>query len=186
MANNLANVSTTGFKAQLSAFRAVPVVGPGLCRRAPSRSDSTLGTDLTPGPLMPTGRPLDVAVKGKGWIAVRGADGSEAYTRDGGLQVSANGLLQTRSGLTVLGDGGPITVPPNSTVTIGGDGTVSVIPTDGVPNAVSIVGRIKLVNPPAAESGTRQRRPVPADERPAGAGRRATCSSPPARSKAAT
>ena len=80
---------------------------------------------------------------------MQGPDGREAYTRAGDLQLSANGLLQTRVGMNVLGEGGPITAPPNSEVTIGGDGTVSVIPTDTTPNAVDIVGRIKLVNPPA-------------------------------------
>src|SRR5215510_2140418 len=148
VANNLANISTTGFKAQLSAYRAVPVVGPNSSTRA-FVVGSTIGHDFTPGPLMQTGRPLDVAVNGSGWIAVRGADQREAYTRDGSLQLDANGRLQTRGGRDVIGEGGPIVVPPNNTVAIGGDGTVSIIPTDAVPNAVTIVGRIKLVNPPA-------------------------------------
>jgi flagellar basal-body rod protein FlgF len=147
VAHNLANMSTTAFKAQLSAYRAVPVVGPSSATRA-FVVDSTVGTDMTPGPINQTGRALDLAVNGSGWIAVRGTDGKEAYTRDGGLKVSPNGVLQTRNGLEVLGESGAIVVPPNSNVAIGGDGTVSVIPNDGVPNAVSIVGRIKLVNPP--------------------------------------
>jgi flagellar basal-body rod protein FlgF len=149
VANNLANLSTTAFKAQLSAYRAVPVVGPNSATRT-FVVGSTIGSDLTPGPVVETGRRNDVYVNGSGWIAVRGADGREAYTRDGGLQVTANGVLQTRTGRDVLGEAGPIVVPPNNTVAIGGDGTVSVIPTDATPNAVSIVGRIKLVNPPAA------------------------------------
>jgi flagellar basal-body rod protein FlgF len=149
VSNNLANVSTTAFKAQLSAYRAVPVVGPNSATRA-FVVDSTVGNDFTPGPLMQTGRPLDVAVNASGWIAVRGADGKEAYTRDGGLTLSPNGVLQTRSGLDVLSDTGTtLVIPQNNTVAIGGDGTVSAIPTDGVPNAVSIIGRMKLVNPPA-------------------------------------
>jgi flagellar basal-body rod protein FlgF len=147
IAHNLANVSTTAFKAQLSAYRAVPIVGPNSSTRT-FVVGSTIGTDMSPGPLQQTGRPLDVAVNGSGWIAVRAQDLGEAYTRDGGLQLSANGVLQTHSGLDVLGEGGTIVVPPNNTVAIGGDGTVSIIPTDGLPNAVSIVGRIKLVNPP--------------------------------------
>ena len=149
VANNLANLSTTAFKAQLSAYRAVPVVGPNSATRT-FVVGSTIGSDLTPGPVVQTGRRDDVYVNGSGWIAVRGADGREAYTRDGGLQLSANGVLQTHGGREVLGESGPIVVPPNNTVAIGGDGTVSVIPTDTTPNAVSIVGRIKLVNPPAA------------------------------------
>ncbi len=146
-AHNIANVSTSGFKAQVSAFRALPVVGEGARTRV-FTVDTTLGANFSEGPLLPTGRPLDVAVSGKGWIAVQGPDGREAYTRAGDLQLNANGLLQTRLGMNVLGEGGPITAPPNSEVTVGGDGTVSVIPNDTTPNAVNIVGRIKLVNPP--------------------------------------
>ena len=125
----------------------MPIVGPNSSTRT-FVVGSTIGTDMSPGPLQQTGRPLDVYVNGSGWIAVRAADQTEAYTRDGGLQLSANGVLQTHSGLDVIGEGGTIVVPPNNTVAIGGDGTVSIIPTDGLPNAVSIVGRIKLVNPP--------------------------------------
>lgn len=149
IANNLANVSTTAFKAQMSAYRAVPVVGPNSATRTFVVA-STIGQNMASGPLMQTGRRLDVAVNGSGWIAVRAADGREAYTRDGALEVTAAGVLQTHGGLDVLGEAGPIVVPPNNTVAIGGDGTVSIIPTDGAPNAVSIVGRIKLVNPPEA------------------------------------
>jgi flagellar basal-body rod protein FlgF len=147
-ANNLANLSTTGYKAQVAAFRALPVVGEGAKTRV-FTVDSTVGADLRQGPMLKTGRRLDVAVEGAGWIAVQGRDGREAYTRAGELQLNANGgLLQTRTGLNVLGDGGPITVPPNNDVTIGKDGTVSVVPTDNIPNTVNILGRIKLVNPP--------------------------------------
>jgi flagellar basal-body rod protein FlgF len=170
VANNLANVSTTGFKAMLTAFRAAPVIGPG----APTRAfvaDSTVGTDFAAGEVMVTNRSLDIALKGAGWIAVRGPDGKEAYTRDGSLQINGNGVLQTRSGLNVLSEGGSITIPPNNRPAIGEDGTVSIIPTDGIPNAVTIVGRIKLVNPPTAtleRAGnglfqTTNGRPAPAD-----------------------
>ena len=145
--NNLANVSTTGFRAQLDSFRAVPVVADGLPTRA-FVVNSTVGSDFSSGPLQLTGRELDVAVKGKGWIAVQMADGSEAYTRAGGLQMNENGLLQTANGQAVAGDGGPITIPPEVTVTIGGDGTVSTIANAGQPGAAAILGRIKLVNPP--------------------------------------
>jgi flagellar basal-body rod protein FlgF len=150
VANNMANVSTAGFKAQVSAFRALPVLGEGAKTRA-FVVDTTLGVDYSQGPILQTGRTLDIAVDGKGWIAVQGRDGREAYTRAGDLGVDANGVLQTRSGLNVLGSGGPITLPPNSEVTIGRDGTVSAIPTDTTPNAVNIVGQIKLVNPSEQE-----------------------------------
>jgi flagellar basal-body rod protein FlgF len=99
---------------------------------------------------MQTGRPLDIAVNGQGWIAVRGPDGREAYTRDGSMQITSNGVLQTHTGLNVLGGGGPISIPPNNVVTIADVGTVSAVPTDTTPNSVAIVGQIKLVNPPAA------------------------------------
>jgi len=144
--NNLANVSTTGFRAQLDSFRAVPVVSEGLATRA-FVVDSTVGADMSAGPIQTTGRALDVAVRDQGWIAVQSADGSEAYTRNGSLKVSDNGQLQTAGGQTVLGDGGPIAIPPDSTVSIGGDGTVSVISTDFKPGPSNVLGRIKLVNP---------------------------------------
>jgi flagellar basal-body rod protein FlgF len=145
--HNLANVSTTGFRAQIDAFRAVPVQGPGMPTRA-FVVDSTVGADFSSGPLQFTGRDLDVAVKGKGWIAVQMADGTEAYTRNGALQMSPNGLLQTAAGHTIQGDGGPITVPPEVNVAIGGDGTISTIATTTQPGAPTVLGRLKLVNPP--------------------------------------
>ncbi|MDB5991943.1 MAG: flgF [Herbaspirillum sp.] len=150
-ANNLANASTTGFRSQFDTFRAVPVVaGSGGSSLSNTRTlvvDSTSGTDFTPGALQQTGRSLDVAVQGSGWLAVQAADGTEAYTRAGDLKIDQNGVLQTQSGNSVLGDTGPITIPPQSSVTIATDGTVSTVATDGVPNAVNIIGRIKLVNP---------------------------------------
>lgn len=144
--NNLANLSTTGFRAQLDTFRAVPVVSEGLPTRA-FVVDNTVGADFTAGPLQVTGRDLDVAIKGQGWIAVQMQDGTEAYTRNGSLQVSPNGILQTANGQTVMGEGGPIAVPPNTTVTIGKDGSVAALATDSKPAATTIVGRIKLANP---------------------------------------
>ena len=146
-AHNLANVTTTGFRAQIDSFRAVPVVADGLPTRA-FVVNSTVGADFSSGAIQMTGRDLDVAVRGKGWIAVQLADGSEAYTRAGGLQMNANGVLQTTGGQTVQGDGGPITVPPEVTVAIGGDGTVSTIATTTKPGAPTVLGRLKLVNPP--------------------------------------
>ena len=151
--NNLANVSTTGFRAQLDAFRAVPVIGEGMPTRA-FVVDQTTGSDFTPGPIQQTGRDLDVAVQGKGWVAVEMDDGSEAYTRHGSLKLSENGILQTQSGRNVVGEGGPISVPPDVTVTISKDGTVSAIATGTKPGATTVLGRIKLVNPPE-ESLTR-------------------------------
>ncbi|MFZ6755645.1 flagellar basal-body rod protein FlgF [Undibacterium sp. Ji50W] len=145
--NNLANVTTTGFRAQLDSFRAVPVLGDGLPTRA-FVVDSTVGTDFSTGSMQVTGRELDVAVQGKGWLAVEKPDGSEAYTRHGSLKVSENGILQTQSGLNLVGDGGPITIPPEVSIEIAKDGTVSTIPMGTKPGAVQVIGRLKLVNPP--------------------------------------
>jgi flagellar basal-body rod protein FlgF len=145
--HNLANATTTGFRAQLDSFRAVPVVGDGL----PTRTfvvDATVGSDFRSGAIQQTGRDLDVAVQGDGWLAVERADGSEGYTRHGSLKLNENGVLQTQSGLNVLGDGGPITIPPDVVVTIAKDGTISTVPQGVAPAASTVLGRIKLVNPP--------------------------------------
>jgi flagellar basal-body rod protein FlgF len=144
--HNLANATTTGFRAQLDSFRTVPVIGEGLPTRA-FVVDATVGTDFTPGPIQNTGRDLDVAVQGKGWIAVQLDDGTEAYTRNGSLKISENGVLQTQSGLNVMGDGGPIAIPPDVSLMVGGDGTVSAVAATGA-RTVTPLGRIKLVNPP--------------------------------------
>jgi len=150
VAHNLANVSTSGFRAEMSAFRAVPVVGEGIATRT-FVVDSTTGSDFAPGAIQHTGRDLDVAVQGQGWIAVQAADGSEAYTRAGNLRLSPNNILTTANGSPVLGDGGPVAIPTDTRVTIGGDGTVSTVPTDNRPSQNSTIGRIKLVNPPEGD-----------------------------------
>lgn len=145
--HNLANATTTGFRAQLDSFRAVPVIGDGMPTRA-FVVDATVGTDFSTGALQNTGRELDVAIQGKGWLVVQKDDGSEAYTRHGSLKVSENGILQTQSGLNIAGDGGPITIPPDVSIAIAKDGTVSTIPTGSKPNGVQVIGRLKMVNPP--------------------------------------
>ncbi|PIV89164.1 MAG: flagellar basal-body rod protein FlgF [Hydrogenophilales bacterium CG17_big_fil_post_rev_8_21_14_2_50_63_12] len=146
VSHNLANVSTHGFRQELNVFRALPVVGEGAKTRA-FVLETTPRTDFTQGVIQQTERPLDVALRGPGWIAVQGADGQEAYTRMGHLQVSQNGMLQTSNGLSVLGDGGPIAVPPDQDILIGRDGTISSVPVGRDLNAVAIAGRIKLTNP---------------------------------------
>lgn len=145
VAHNLANATTTGYRAQEHKFRAVPIQSEAMPTRA-FVVDASVVDVMDQGPMSFTGRALDVAVQGKGWIAVEGANG-EAYTRAGSLTINANGQLQTRGGQNVLGDGGPITIPPDSKVTIAPDGTISVTPETGAQNAVNVVGRIKLVNP---------------------------------------
>jgi flagellar basal-body rod protein FlgF len=148
--HNLANANTTGFRADLFAFQTQNVVGPGLPARAYATNDES-GWDAGSGSLDATGRDLDVAIKGPGWIAVQASDGTEAYTRAGDLHVDPTGTLMTATGATVLGDAGPITVPPYSTINIGTDGSVSIVPRGQTPMTVSTVGRIRLVNPPAGE-----------------------------------
>jgi flagellar basal-body rod protein FlgF len=148
-AHNLANVTSTGFKAQVDSFRAVPVISDGLATRA-FVVDSTVGADFNSGAIQQTGRDLDVAVHGDGWLVVQRADGSEGYTRNGSLKVSENGVLQTANGLTVMGDGGPISIPPDITVSIGKDGTVSSINNGVLPGPSNELGRLKLVNPAEA------------------------------------
>lgn len=144
--HNLANATSTGFRAQIDTFRAVPVVSKGMPTRA-MVVDSTVGADFTPGAIQSTNRDLDVAVEGKGWFAVTRSNGTEAYTRNGAFKLSENGMLQTATGLAVMGDGGPISIPPDSVISIGKDGTISAISTATPTAAVNVVGRLKLVNP---------------------------------------
>ncbi len=151
LANNLANVSTNGFRAELAAFRAVPVQGSGASTRVYSL-ESTVGASHESGAVTPTGRPLDVAMKGNAWLTVQGLDGTEAYTRAGALDVDAQGQLVTKNGLPALGDGGPINVPANSEVSIAGDGTVSA---KGANGRQATIGRLKLVTPETPAALTR-------------------------------
>jgi flagellar basal-body rod protein FlgF len=143
---NLANASTTGFKADLAAFQSQAVAGSGYASRVYA-TDSLAGWDQSEGSLATTGRPLDVAVQGQGFIAVQGPKGQEAYTRNGDLHVTPEGLLVTSTGQVVLGDDGPISVPPSATIKIADDGTVSVQPLGQPANSLAAIGRIKLVNP---------------------------------------
>jgi flagellar basal-body rod protein FlgF len=148
-ANNLANASTTGFKAQQPVFKSQPFYGQGL----PDRVDVTSSEDTAnfkSGPIEETGRDLDVAIGGSGWIAVQATDGNVALTRNGSLSISPTGVLQTSDGNPVLGKGGaPITLPPLQSVTIGEDGTISGTLVGETPDQVTTLNRILLVNPPA-------------------------------------
>jgi flagellar basal-body rod protein FlgF len=146
VANNIANLSTPGFRADLVMYRSIPVAGEGMATRT-SVAESTPGTDFSGGPIIDTGRALDVAITGSGWISVEAADGSEAYTRSGSFDINADGTLVTKGGQNVLGDGGPINIPPNTSVSIGRDGTVSGVPTQPPRTGVTVLGRLKLVDP---------------------------------------
>ena len=177
VANNMANVSTPGFRAQINSFRAVPVVGEQAATRAMVVA-TTPGADMRSGPMTQTGRALDVAVRGEGWLTVQMPDGSEAYTRVGNLQVSAEGQLMTMDSRPLAGDAGPLVVPPGSALVITSEGAVSAMgPGDPLTGAAE-VGRLKLVNPAAADHGARRRRPF------SHAGRRRACPGRPRREAA--
>ena len=145
-ANNLANISTSGFRADLEQARAMPVFGDSYPARVYAMSERP-ATDFTPGVLQETGRDMDVSIEGDGWIAVQAPDGSEAYVRTASLSIDALGMLRTGNGLPVMGNAGPIAVPPEEKVEIGQDGTISIRALGEAPNVLAEVDRIKLVNP---------------------------------------
>src|SRR5690349_4199499 len=148
--HNLANASTTGFRAELSAFQSRAVDGSGYASRVYATNAST-GWNNQSGALLSTGRDLDVAINGDGWIAVQGPDGKEAYTRAGDLQIDPNGNLTNGAGHPVLGDGGPINVPPYTSIFFARDGSISIVAQGQTPDTTATVDRIKLVKPADSE-----------------------------------
>jgi flagellar basal-body rod protein FlgF len=142
--HNLANATTPGFKAQLLAFEAVPVKDSGNATRVYAGVGS-IGLNYSAGPLVSTGRDLDIAIKSDGWIAVSDSAGEEAYTRRGDLRIDTNGILQNGAGHQILGNAGPVAIPPAEKLEIGGDGTISIRPVGQTANALAIVDRIRLV-----------------------------------------
>ena len=169
LSNNLANVNTVGFRAQLHAFRAVPLQNDSAASTRVFGTETTTGYNDAQGPMQQTGRSLDVAVQGsKSWLAFQGLDGTEAYSRAGDLTVGADGTLQTHSGLLAMGDGGPIQVPANASVQIAPDGTVNATTAGGRPTQI---GRLKIVSSETplvrGEDGlfrAQDGQPLPADE----------------------
>lgn len=150
-ANNMVNASTPGFKADLESFRALELRGQaGEPTRVFGQTEA-VGVNLAPGSIDSTGRDLDVAVMGEGYLVVQAADGREAYTRAGNLRVEAGGLLVTGGGQPVLGDAGPITLPDTQKVDIGTDGTISVQPIGQAATALVVVDRLRLVKPDEAQ-----------------------------------
>ena len=150
VSHNVANSGTTGFRAVQHSLQSVPVAGGGFA----SRINATAAPDswnFASGTMMQTGRDLDIAIQGDGWLAVQGPDGAEAYTRAGNLRVNPNGMLETANGHLVLGNGGPISLPPYQKLDIGGDGQVSIVPQGQKPNTIAEVDRLKLVNPNNAD-----------------------------------
>ncbi|MDH5572606.1 MAG: flagellar basal-body rod protein FlgF [Gammaproteobacteria bacterium] len=148
--NNIANMNTTGFRSDFAAMRSMPLFGSGYPSRVYAMAEKP-GTDFSGGSLITTGRDLDVAVKGDGFIAVQGRDGEEAYTRAGDLNTNTLGQLTTGAGAPVIGQNGPISLPSFDKLVIGVDGTISIVPTGGDLNTMQEVDRIKLVKPDLAE-----------------------------------
>ncbi len=148
--HNIANADTTGFRADTASFVSEPIYGPGYASRVNAVA-ADAGVDYSTGVVTSTGRPLDIAINGKGFIAVQGADGKEAYTRAGNLRMSESGAVTTITGLPVMTESGPLNIPQSTQVTIGSDGTVSVVPLGLSPSAQTQVDRIKLVNPATAD-----------------------------------
>lgn len=145
--NNLANANTTGFQSDFEQARAMPIYyGDGHSSRVYAMTENP-ATDFSRGPLIETGRELDMAVEGDGWIAVLGKDGKEAYTRAGALHLSPDGQLLTGNGLPVLGSGGPVSIPPAQQITFGADGTITIQPEGQSADILAVVDRVKLVSP---------------------------------------
>jgi len=146
--NNLANANAPGFLADLQQFRSMPVFGDGFPTRVYGLSERP-ATDFTHGDQVHTGRDLDVAIAGEGWFALQARDGSEAYSRRGDLKLDVNGLLTTGNGLPVIGNSGPIAIPPAAQLDIGPDGTISIVPLGQSASEIAVIDRIKMVNPPS-------------------------------------
>ncbi|MES9992975.1 MAG: flagellar basal body rod protein FlgF [Candidatus Thiodiazotropha sp.] len=148
--NNLANVNTPGFMEDLNQFRSMPVFGQGFPTRVYAL-DERPNINFDKGSIQSTGNPLDLAIKGEGYFAVQAADGSEAYSRRGDLKVDANGLVTNGQGLPLIGNGGPIALPPYERLEIAPDGTITILPEGATPDALAIIDRVKMVNPPAEQ-----------------------------------
>jgi len=151
IANNIANASTIGYRADKVQFDSLQLMGPSLETRMPS-TERVIDADRTAGAFVSTGRKLDVAMTGDGWLAVQGSDGEEAYTRRGDLQISESGLLTTGDGMPVMGNGGPITIPPNQGVSFAADGSVLIVPVGGTADNPTLIDRLKLVSPKGTDT----------------------------------
>ena len=136
--HNLANAGTTAFKADL--FYAEQ----GYVNKGDAGASAV---DFRVGNIAYTGRDLDIAIAGDGWMQVITPAGEEVLSRRGDLRIDPNGNLIDAEQNQILGDGGPINVPADSRVTIGADGTVSFIPRGETALGTVVTGRILLVNP---------------------------------------
>lgn len=145
-ANNLANTNTTGFQADFEQARSMPIYGDHYASRVYAMSENP-ATNYESGALVQTDRSLDIALDGAGFIAVLDRQGNEAYTRSGSLQITPGGQLVNGNGLPVMGTDGPIFLPPIDRISIGNDGSISIIPEGGGATEMAQVAQIKLVNP---------------------------------------
>lgn len=151
ISNNMANVSTTGFREQMAMYRAVPIVGTTESPTRVSTVTATPGSNFQQGVMVETGHALDVAITGEGWFAVQTPQG-EAYTRNGELAINAANLLVNHAGLPVLSDdGGPVEVPERGSITFSGDGTITALGAGDTPSDIQVMGQLKMVNPPAGD-----------------------------------
>jgi flagellar basal-body rod protein FlgF len=153
IANNIANASTTGFRADRVSFQQLMLEGgAGLESRQPT-AEEVMDADRRAGTIQSTGRDLDIAIPGSAWMAVQAADGTEAYTRRGDLTITESGVLQTGDGFPVMGSAGPITVPPAQKVAIADDGSISILPMGAAPGSASqVIDRIKLASPEGSQT----------------------------------
>ena len=145
--HNLANISTTGFRALRNVLDSAPIYGAGLPTRVNTVRQPELW-NVSQGQTQATGRDLDVAVQGQGWLVVQDASGKDAYTRNGNLRINANGILETAAGQPVIGNGGPVSIPPYEKMFIGDDGQISIVPQGQTAESLLQVDRLMLVNPP--------------------------------------
>lgn len=151
IANNMANASTVGFRADKLNFEQLALKGGAFEARALT-DGAVVDADRQNGAMLSTGRDLDVAIQGNDWLAVQAADGEEAYTRRGDLSIAPSGVLQTGDGMPVIGGSGPITIPPAAKVTIGPDGSVLIVPPGGELDKPQVVDKLKLVDPTGSQT----------------------------------
>lgn len=150
IASNMANAQTTGFRAEVLRASAMTLKGPAVEARAMTMAE-VRGAIMTPGTMVATGRPLDVAMQGDALLTVQAPDGTEAYTRRGDLSVSPAGLLVNGEGFAVLGDGGPISLPPGAAVTIAEDGAVLTRDPASPDAPATQVAQLKLSSPAGSD-----------------------------------
>lgn len=145
IASNMANAQTIGFRAEMLSHQVTTLKGPSIEARAMTQGEAR-GANMKQGAVIETGNPLDIALSGRAMLAVQGEDGEEAYTRRGDLSIDASGVMSNGDGRPVIGDAGPVTVPPGARITIAPDGTVLAATGENPDQPPQVVGRIKLVS----------------------------------------